>query len=232
MNYKFGQLRKTQIKSYLTSLDYTLVDVERESPLSKTTIFLDKGVDLEGDNILHGVTDTGMQRSYYFRFKIFKQTLPQLINIKLVNTNKTIDNIQRVKTIEVEAGSGFAVFEMILSPSDNHIYDRILFELEREYADYNIENPDGSFGRKMSVEIDRLDEIYNVINYLNPSIENKGRLKQIGIQSVPGLIMSINGEEIRVGRSGLYEIKSGIEITFIGFIIEDNEKYFILDYQY
>ena len=44
--------------------------------------------------------------------------------------------------------------------------------------------------------------------------------------------MSINGEAIRIGRSGLYEINNGINTTFIGFIIEANEKYFILDYQY
>ena len=45
--------------------------------------------------------------------------------------------------------------------------------------------------------------------------------------------MCINGEEIKVGRSGLYEILNGYKISFIGFIVEpDDNKYFILDYQY
>lgn len=46
--------------------------------------------------------------------------------------------------------------------------------------------------------------------------------------------MCINGEGIKVGKSGLYEINNGIKITFIGFIIEnesDSRKFF-LDYRY
>ena len=72
----------------------------------------------------------------------------------------------------------------------------------------------------------------NVIDFLSPSISGNRILKQIGIQGPPGLLMSINGEEIRIGRSGLYEITYGINTTFIGFIVEADEKYFILDYQY
>ena len=108
----------------------------------------------------------------------------------------------------------------------------ILFELQRELEDYNIINADGTYGRICNIYIDRLDEVYNVINYLNPLI-NKSSLLQIGVQSAPGLLMCINGEEIKVGRSGLYEILNGYKISFIGFIVEpDDNKYFILDYQY
>ena len=97
---------------------------------------------------------------------------------------------------------------------------------------YNIINADGTYGRICNIYIDRLDEVYNVINYLNPLI-NKSSLLQIGVQSAPGLLMCINGEEIKVGRSGLYEILNGYKISFIGFIVEpDDNKYFILDYQY
>mgnify|MGYP003288954105 FL=1 len=48
--------------------------------------------------------------------------------------------------------------------------------------------------------------------------------------------MSINGEGIKVGRSGIYEINNGVVVSSIGFVIEsgDNDvsNYFILDYQY
>ena len=85
----------------------------------------------------------------------------------------------------------------------------------------------------MNIEIESLKEIYNVIETINSSIDNKGRLKQIGVQSAPGLMMSIEGELIRVGRSGIYEINNGISINYIGFIVEPNDnKYFVLDYQY
>ena len=234
MSYKFGQFRKSQLSSYLTPLQYTLNDLRVQSSLSEGIVFVDKGVDLEGNNILQALTGGNKQRSYYFRFKIYKQDTIQKITIRLVNTSKTEDNIQTIETVEIPIGNidEYSTFELVLSPNDNHNYDQIYFELNRELIDYNTQNQDGTYGRKMNISIDRLDEIYNVIDFLQPSIENKNALKQIGIQGPPGLLMSINGEAIRVGRSGLYEINNGIKTTFIGFIIENDEKYFILDYQY
>ena len=234
MSYKFGQFRKSQLSSYLTPLDYSLDDLRVESSLSKGVVFIDKGIDLEGSNILQALTSDGKQRSYYLRFKVFKQETAQKITIRLVNTTKTQDNVQTIENIEIPAGNtnDFDIFELVLSPNDNHTYNQIYFELNRELIDYNILKPDGTYGREMHILIDRLDEIYNVINFLQTSIENKGKLKQIGVQGPPGLLMSINGEAIRIGRSGLYEINNGINTSFIGFIIEADEKYFILDYQY
>lgn len=233
MSYKFGQFRKSQLSSYLTPLEYTLNDLRVESSLSKGIVFIDKGIDLEGNNILQALT-ANKQRSYYIRFKIFKQDTIQKITVRLINTAKTQDNVQKIEDIEIAAGdpADYDIFEMILSPNDNHTYNQIYFELNRELIDYNTLKPDGTYGREMNISVDRLDEIYNVINFLNTSIENKGTLKQIGVQGPPGLLMSINGEAIRIGRSGLYEINNGINTTFIGFIVEADEKYFILDYQY
>lgn len=234
MSYKFGQFRKSQLSSYLTPLEYTLHDLRVQSSLSEGIAFIDKGIDLSGDNILQALTNDKKQRSYYIRFRIFKQSTKQLITLRLVNTTKTTDNIQTIETFEVEAGDSndYSFFEFILSPNDNHTYNQIYFELNRELIDYNTLNDDGTYGRKMIIAINRLDEIYNVINYLQTSIDNKSVLKQVGVQGPPGLLMSINGEGIKIGRSGLYEINNGINTSFIGFIIEDNEKYFVLDYQY
>ena len=234
MSYKFGQFRKSQLSSYLTPLEYTLNDLRVQSSLSEGITFIDKGIDLSGDNILQALTNDKKQRSYYIRFKIFKQSTKQLITLRLVNTTKTTDNIQTIDTIEIEAGDSndYSFFEFILSPNDNHTYNQIYFELNRQLIDYNIVNDDGTYGRKITIEINRLDEIYNVINYLHTSIDNQSVLKQIGVQGPPGLLMSINGEGIKIGRSGLYEINNGINTSFIGFIIENNEKYFVLDYQY
>lgn len=234
MSYKFGQFRKSQLSSYLTPLTYTLNDLIVQSSISQGVTFVDKGIDLSGNNILQALTSSNKQRSYYTRFKIYKQETKQIITVRLVNTTKTKDNVQTIETIEVEAGdiTDYSTFEFILSPNDNHTYNQIYFELNRELIDYNTQNQDGTYGRKMHIVVERLDEIYNVINFLQTSIDNKGVLKQIGVQGPPGLLMSINGEAIRIGRSGLYEINNGINTTFIGFIVEADEKYFILDYQY
>ncbi|MGN0992861.1 MAG: hypothetical protein ACI4PE_02975 [Bacilli bacterium] len=113
------------------------------------------------------------------------------------------------------------------------MYNRIEFTLNRIVDDYNTVNSDGTYGRIVKLEIDRLEEINNVIDILNSSIDNKGQLKQIGVQGPPGLQMCIDGEEIKIGRSGLYEINNGVVINFIGFVVTpDDNKYFILDYQY
>lgn len=234
MSYQFGQFRKNQLQSYLTPIAATVEDVNVTPTISTSTTFVDKAIQVTNGS-LTAKDLSGNQKSYYLRFKIYKrEDGDQTINIRLVNTNLTKDNVQNIETIVVESGShlDYFTFEFIISPSDTHSYNQIYFELERDVIDYDTLNDDGTYGRKMVIEKDRLDDIYNVINYLNSSIDDKGVLKQIGVQGPPGLLMSINGEEIRVGRSGIYEINNKINVTFIGFIVEDNEKYFILDYQY
>ena len=174
-------------------------------------------------------------RCFYLCFKVHKQPEIQNISVILKNTTLLKDNSQTLGTVQVEAGdeSEYSTFDFIFSPNENRTFNEIYFELQRTAAqDLNIQNPDGTFGRKVNLEIVKLAEINNVIDTLNPSIANRGKLKQIGIQTAPGLIICVNGEQIKVGRSGLYEIKNGVEINFIGFIVENNDKYFILDYQY
>ena len=51
-------------------------------------------------------------------------------------------------------------------------------------------------------------------------------------------MMCINGEEIRIGRTGIYELNNGITVQYIGFIVkesdftQDGKDYFIMDFQY
>lgn len=233
MSFQFRQFRRNQLSSFLTPLSYELTTITSQSTISPAVTFLDNILILSGNNIIKPTELDGVRtKNYYIRFKVYKKANPQTIKIKLVNTNKTSDNIQVLKSIVVEGGreSDYSSYEIVISP--NNTYNRILFELQRELEDYNTINQDGTYGRICNIYIDRLDEVYNVINHLS-SLINKTSLLQIGVQSAPGLLMCINGEEIKVGRSGLYEILNGYKISFIGFIVEpDDNKYFILDYQY
>lgn len=78
--------------------------------------------------------------------------------------------------------------------------------------------------------------IKNVIE----DFEDTNSIIKMGIQGPPGLLMCINGEGIRIGPEGVYEIKDKYKITFMGFAIQkrnlsdvyDGRYYFILDYQY
>lgn len=233
MSFQFGQFRRSQLDSFLTPLNYIIDNIKTKSLISTAITFVDVALSLRGSNVLTPVDSDGVSaKSYYIRFRVFKQSTPQLIAIKLVNIDKQTNNTQTLKTITVEAGdeTDYSTFEMIITP--NNTYNQLKFELQRELEDYNTKNDDGTYGRLCKIEMIRLDDIYNIVNYLSTST-NKKELLQIGIQSAPGLLMCINGEEIRVGRSGIYEILNGYKITFIGFIVEpDDKKYFMLDYQY
>ena len=79
--------------------------------------------------------------------------------------------------------------------------------------------------------------IYNKTNSNNSEeVLSGGKENYVSYDTEYGRVLIYNvennGEPIRIGRSGLYEINNGINTTFIGFIVEADEKYFILDYQY
>ena len=231
MSFQFGQFRRSQLDSFLTPLKYKLEQAKIKSTISTEVTFVDNVISLT-DALKPTEQDGIRAKNYYIRFRIYKKANPQTIIIKLINTNKQTDNIQNLRTIIVDAGreTEYNTYEIVIPPNNN--YNQIKFELQRELEDYNKKNSDGTYGRICKIEVIRLDEIYNVIDYLT-TIINKSTLLQIGVQSAPGLLMCINGEEIRVGRSGLYEILNGYKVTFIGFIVEPNDnKHFMLDYQY
>ena len=231
MSFQFGQFRRSQLDSFLTPLKYKLEQAKIKSTISTAVTFVDNVISLT-DALKPTEQDGIRAKNYYIRFRIYKKANPQTIIIKLININKQTDNIQNLRTIIVDAGreTEYNTYEIVIPPNNN--YNQIKFELQRELEDYNKKNSDGTYGRICKIEVIRLDEIYNVIDYLT-TIINKSVLLQIGVQSAPGLLMCINGEEIRGGRSGLYEILNGYKVTFIGFIVEPNDnKHFMLDYQY
>lgn len=228
--FNFGQFRKNQIEDYLSSLTYKLETIKKPSDISSAIVFNDKYITFQNGEGLSS-KENGKQNSYYIRFRIPKTGKTQMITVKLINTNKKVDNIQNLGTIEINPGVDYSSFELVITP--NQFYNQIKFELNRENEDYTKKNEDGTYGRVLSIAIENFSKIYNVLDYLTTIDEKIKSLKQIGIQSVPGLGMCINGEYIRVGRSGLYELDNGVNVNFIGFIQEkEDNDYFLLDYKY
>ena len=162
--YKFGQFRSNQISTYMKPLQYTLDNKKVESSLSKGTIFLDKAMELSGANQLQGQNEQGKMKSFYLRFKVYKKSEPQVYSIILRNTTLLKDNVQTIDTIQVDAGdeSEFATFDFVFTPNENRIFNQIHFELQRTVLDYNIQNDDGTFGRKAEMEITAFNEIVNI----------------------------------------------------------------------
>ena len=202
MAYKFGQFRKEQYA--YSNYVKPISGYTVKSIRSKAEGFQDiwfQDIAIEKN---FTITDGSM----FMRFAVTRFTRDTNVTIKLMNNNTSAlstTNVQTVAIITVPAGN-----------TATELSTPIVFDITITPSDtYNL----------LVFSIDRDGQA------LNPYIENMGRLKQIGIQSHPGLEMCINGEMIRVGRTGIYEINHGIDINFIGFMPEEDD-HFIMDYQY
>ena len=122
-------------------------------------------------------------------------------------------------------------FSFIFSPRDSdETYNQIWIEMFRETYDQDIYS-DGIYGRKIDLDGDIFEaEVYELENLID-NIADVDTLTHIGVYSHPNTIMSINGEEIRVGQSGYYELNN-FEIKSFGIAAETDDDKFIIDYQY
>lgn len=151
--------------------------------------------------------------SYYLKFSVAgNKSYSQKFTVKLTSSS---DLTQTIDTYTVPATSGSKTYEMIFTP--NSSYNAIVLELSRTSEDSKV----------MSVTIEDFYIVNNIISNFG-TVE----IKKIGIQGKPGQIICLNGEQIRIGRSGFYEIDNGYSITSIGFVIRESTDYFIVDYQY
>lgn len=232
MSYNIGQFRRTQrpVEDYMTSYvkdtDYNLNSAYPTK--IDTYTFNDFAIEMINGNSLSALY------SYYLVFRVNnpldnKVPTDQTITIKLKNENS--ETVQTIKTVSKGSNS------VLITPIATFKY--IVFELERVAQDYTYKNEDTNmFGRKMDIKIETFGLIKNV---LTDFINLKEPLTKIGVQGPKGLVMCINGEEIRIGNSGIYEIDNGMKINYFGVILKsdrssmaypDNYQYFILDYQY
>ena len=153
--------------------------------------------------------------SYYLNFSVEPLSTDQIFSLKLINDPNVLDRQ------EVPSSQQPVNFEIIISPNTN--YSMLIWELQRIGVDYTDENG----GRKMNVTMNKFQIITNLLNNNISSTQ----LKKIGIQGPPSMLMCINRQQIRIGKSGIYEINNGMNINFIGFIPKQND-FFIMDYQY
>ena len=99
-------------------------------------------------------------------------------------------------------------------------------------------NSDGTYGRVMNIVDYTYTRLIDVLTTLKSSYTGMEYLTKIGIQGPPSLLMCINREQIRIGKTGIYEINNGINITSISFVPKtstlssDGLDYFIMDFEY
>ena len=229
--YHIGQFRRPQLDSYSTPLSMELNRQQAKGATSGDILFYNACGNLSGDNVMNS------QNCYYLRFGVKQRSdSEQVFYLKIRNVSETEDNEQLIDEFKVARGTGTVYFEAILSP--NATYNQILWELQRTAFDYRMLNADGTYGRVMNVvdyTYTRLIDVLATLKSTHPGMEY---LTKIGIQGPPSLLMCINREQIRIGKTGIYEINNGINITSISFVPKtstlssDGLDYFIMDFEY
>lgn len=229
MSYQIGQFRKTQLDSYFTPLEMEL-DYQ-QTTVNEGIVFQNAVGKLSGQNIVNN------QNCYYLRFGVKQRNdSQQIFSLKLQNSLETNDNEQFIEEYKVSRGKEIIYFEVIISP--NSTYDQIVWELQRTSLDYRLSNSDGSNGRIMSVTMETYARLIDILTILKSTYPQMEYLTKIGIQGPPSLLMCINREQIRIGKTGIYEINNGINITSISFVPKEsilnsnNLDYFIMDFEY
>ena len=229
--YRIGQFRRPQIDSYSTPLEMTLDRQQTESMTSGDITFYNACGNLSGTNIMNG------QNCYYLRFGVKQRNdSEQIFQLKIRNTSETEDNEQTIEEYKVNRGSGIVYFETILSP--NSTYNQILWQLRRTALDYRMLNTDDTYGRIMNITEYTFTRLVDILTILKSTYTGMQYLSKIGIQGPPSLLMCINREPIRIGKTGIYEINNNINITSISFVPKtsilssDGLDYFIMDFEY
>ncbi len=225
--YQFGQFRSSQTDSYSVSLEMDMGRESTERSSSQDVIFYNICGNLSGNNIVNN------QNSYYLQFEVKERIdSAQKFYLKLKNKTQSEDNEQLIEEFNVPAGNGVRYFEITFTP--NATYNEILWELQRTALDYQLD-----YGRLMNITVKSFTRLINIISTLKQTYSNMNHLTKIGIQGPPSLLMCINGEQIRIGKSGIYEINNDvIKITSISFVpkqatFTSNEvDYFIMDFEY
>lgn len=107
-----------------------------------------------------------------------------------------------------EQGVNYGYFEFGFRPILNE-FNQLVFRIVRDGIDYNIQK----IGDKNSVQLGRIIDIDSVqcslykMNNLIPQMTTvTDTLSRIGVWSHPGLLMMINGEEIKITANGYYEL--------------------------
>jgi len=85
----------------------------------------------------------------------------------------------------------------------------------------------------VNVQLYTVNELINPVNSLKSQIVSGTEdLNHIAVWGHPELILAVNGEEIRIGQSGFYELKD-FNISSLGVVVKNPEyDRFIIDYEY
>ena len=138
----------------------------------------------------------------YMEDDLYIGSLDYFNNLKADHERKKSDE-KKINNIKTRT----KVIELIFTPYVTS--DKLVFELNRVSFDYNYAGT--AKERKVKISSDR--DVGSVVNVLPAGII----AEKVGIQSTPSSYVIINGEGMRIGKSGVLEINSGIAVNSVGF---------------
>lgn len=156
----------------------------------------------------------------------------------LGNGNNTYTETTHYNDVSISAswihqtGVNYGYAEIVFRPVEG-AFSQITIEMVRSAEDYNIQQDVDNevvYGRRVTLE-DFDYTLYKLSNLVD-EINADGVLTRIGIWGHSGLMMAVNGEEIRIGPSGFYELDNIIQISSLGIVARDYNDSFTIDYTY
>ena len=208
---QYNKPRSTSATSTLSAANLTFMtpilyaDARRKQNASDSGVSGDS-LNPFSDECVQMQTPLTAGRNYYFHGKIKRLDNEQKFYIKLINYADTSSSSaeakeQYIKTIIIQGGdtNEWVDVEFIFTPLIQ--FDTIIFELQRTIADYREET------RFPTIVYEELSIVNNMIT---SQIADGANLLKIGVQSHPGLMMCVNGEEIHIGKTGIVERRNGV----------------------
>ena len=154
-------------------------------------------------------------KNYFFHGMIKQLPSQQVFYVRLIQDEVDGSDTQYIKTITIEPGNGWVDIEFIFSPSLGATnFNALGFQLQRGENESGYLDNNQRYSTILYLE---LSEVKNLIgNGISGTVLNK-----IGVQTRPWFRLCINGQEIRVGHSGVYELRNDkVKIEFLSAVAE------------
>lgn len=160
------------------------------------------------------------------------------------SANKKLTQDWKINNSQLESPATIT-FKFAFSPKyqQKEGFSFLVIETERSGVESHeleyIEDSITYYGTKLDLSLVQA-KIYSVANLLSQASEGASQiqagitqLNHIAVWGHPEQIITINGEEIKIGQTGFYELKD-FNITYLGVVV-DKESYtdrFTIDYEY
>ena len=162
--------------------------------------------------------------SYYISFSVPASNKVQKIELILTGTENDTEISQYLTTITVPKKTRNSMsfpFQFIFTPYHNNL--TLTWVLQRNYFSERSE-PCPNINNLI------IKQLTNILQEQND--ENKiYTITKIGLQGPVGTLFCLNGEPLRIGKNGIYELEENIDIKFFGVALNSN-SYCIADLKY